>query len=351
MTHSTSNSRAAIPLAGLCLILGGLGVEAQSPSPIVGALIDPVALRGVEDVHLDGDYAYLPCREGKRLTVCSIQDPANPKVVSSFTHTELGHAAGFAISGDIVYLTSQSNHKLLIVDVSNKSNLRLLSAVRIGPPGKGILYKVAHQAGYCYVAHLTEKKLFVVDVRDPRQPSVISSIKVTQENDGPFNVLLHGRHAFVGTIFGRQNRLAVVDISAPTKPLLVDKVLGPEIGHASGEIVGDLFFAVNWDKNAFLVFDVANIAKPKLAAKLIDKRLGKPNRCVVSGDRAYLPMVEGDGVAVVDIANPLKPRFLRSFRDSMLNKTYGVAVRDGLLYVGAREGNSLVIFDRHALEE
>ncbi|MFT4588795.1 MAG: hypothetical protein ACI8QF_002903, partial [Limisphaerales bacterium] len=113
----------------------------------------------------------------------------------------------------------------------------------------------------------------------------------------------------------------------------------------------DLFFAVNWDKNAFLVFDVANIAKPKLAAKLIDKRLGKPNRCVVSGDRAYLPMVEGDGVAVVDIANPLKPRFLKSFRDPMLNKTYGVAVRDGLLYVGAREGNSLVIFDRHALEE
>lgn len=42
--------------------------QSQKPSPILGSLIDPVALRGVEDVHLVGDYAYLPCREGERLT-------------------------------------------------------------------------------------------------------------------------------------------------------------------------------------------------------------------------------------------------------------------------------------------
>lgn len=337
---------AVLILACLRLALGLEEVRAQTSSPIIGKLVDPVALRGVEDVHLEGDYAYLPCREGKRLTICSIKNPANPKIISSFTHPELGPAAGLAMSGDTVYLTSQSNHKLLIIDVSNKSKPQLLNAVQIGPPGKGILYK----DGYCYVAHLTEKKLFVVDVRDPGRPAVISSITVTRENDGPFNVLLHDGHALIGTIFGRQDRLAVVDIASPSKPLLIGQVLGPEIGHASGEVIGDHFFAVNWDKNAFLVFDVANAADPKLVAKLIDKRLGKPNRCVVSGDRAYLPMVEGDGVAIVDIANPLQPQFLTAYRDPILNKTYGAAVRGRLLFVGAREGNSLVIFDRRALE-
>lgn len=351
MSHSNTIFRAPIPLVCLCLIMGSVGGIAQSSSPIIGTLIDPVALRGVEDVHLEGNFAFLPCREGKRLTVCSIENPAHPRVISSFTHAELGPAAGFAISGDMVYLTSQSNNKLLIIDAANKSDLKLVGSVRVGPSGKGILYKVAHRAGYCYVAHLTEKKLYVVDVREPSQPSVVGSVVVTTGNDGPFNVLLHDDLALVGTIFGRHNRLAVIDVKTPPEPRLITQATGPEIGHASGEIVGDLFFAVNWDKNAFLVFDLANAAHPRLAAKLIDKRLGKPNRCVVSGDRAYLPMVEGDGVALVDISDPLTPRFLTSFQHPVLDKTYGVALRGNLLFLGAREGASLVILDRRKLEK
>ncbi len=107
---------------------------------------------------------------------------------------------------------------------------------------------------------------------------------------------------------------------------------------------------MNWDRNAFLVLDVSDASDPKLAAKLVDERLGKPNRCVVAGDRAYLPMVQGDGVAVVDIADPINPRFLTSFRDPVMKKTYGVALHDGLLFVGAREGNSLVVIAPRRLE-
>lgn len=343
----------ALALAGFVLLacVAPAISQAAKPNPIVGRLVDPVALRGVEDVHLKGNLAYLPCREGKRLTICSIADPAHPSVISSFTHTELGPAAGFAISADTIYLTSQSNHKLLIIDASEESNLRLVSSVRIGPPGKGILYKVAYQASYCYVAHLTEKKLFVVDVKNPRKPGVIASVAVTTDNDGPFSVLPHGEHVLVGTIFGKRNRLAVVDIRNPRKPQLATQVFGPIVGHASGEVIDDHFFAVNWAESAFLVFDVADIAAPKLVAQLVDKRLGNPNRCAVMGDRAYLPMVEGDGVAVVDISDPMNPRFLSSFRDPILDKTYGVAVRDNLLFLGAREGNSLVVLDRNALEK
>jgi hypothetical protein len=322
----------------------------SSPSPIVGQLVDPVRLRGIEDVFIEGDYAYLPCREGQRLTICSIKDPANPRVVSSFTNDELDHAAGCAINGNVIYLASQTNHRLLVIDATDKSALRLIGTVLIGEPGKGVLYKVAYRDGYCYVAHLTAKKLFVVDVRDPIQPVVVGSVAVTTENDGPFSVLLHGDYALVGTIFGHRNRLAVVNVKIPARPQLVTQVFGSAIGHTSGQVVDRLFFAVNWDRNAFLVFDVADTGNPKLYAQLVDKRLGNPNRCVVSGNRAYLPMVTGDGVAILDIADPKTPRFLTSFRDPLFKKTYGIAVRDNLLFVGAREGNSLTILDRRRLE-
>jgi hypothetical protein len=326
-----------------------IAIAGPPTSPIVGQLVDSVLLRGTEDVFLEGDYAYLPCREGQRLTICSIKDPARPKIVSSFTHPKLGSAAGFAISGNTVYLTSMSTSRLLVIDVTDKSAPRLLGSVLIGK--KGVLYKAAYRDGFCYIPNLTEKKLFVVDVRNPKQPVVTGSVAVTTENDGPFSVLLHGDYALVGTIFGNRNRLAVVNVKNPEKPRLVTQIFGPEIGQVSGDVVDNLYYSVYWDKNAFLIFDIADPGKPRLQAKLIDNRLGKPNRCIVSGNRAYLPMIEGNGVAVLDISNPKKPKFLSSFSDPvLLKKTYGVAVRDNLLFVASREGNSLVILDRDALE-
>lgn len=319
-------------------------------SPIVGQLIDPIRLRGVEDVHLDGDYAYLPCREGRRLTICSIKDPAHPRIISSFTHGELGEAAGLAIEGNTLYLVSQSNHRLLVLDATNKSDVRLLGSVSIGQAGKGILYKVSSRDGYCYMAHLSEKKLFIVDVRDPARPVVVGAAAVTSEDDGPFSVLLRGDYALVGTIFGRRNRLAVVDVKEPANPRLIGQVLDPAICQISGEVVGNRYYAVCWDTDAFVVFDVADPAHPKLESKLVDHRLGKPNRCAISGNRAYLPMIKGNGVAVLDIADPRKPKFLTSFCNPVLSKAYGVAVSGDLLFIGAREGNSLLIVDQRKLD-
>ncbi|MBN1346952.1 MAG: hypothetical protein JXQ73_29955 [Phycisphaerae bacterium] len=326
---------------------------AQSPSsPIVGRLVDPVRLRGVEDVHLEGDWAFLPCREGKRLTICSIKNPTEPKVVSSFTHPDLDQAAGLAVDGTTAYVASQGNHRLLVLDVRDKSAVRLIASVVVGSPEvRGVLYKVAYRDGYCYVAHQAEKKLFVVDVRDPRRPVVVGSAVVTTEDDGPFSVLVCDGYVLTGTLFGRRNRLAVVDVRSPVRPRLITQVLDPAISQLSGDLVGHRYFTVAWDRNAFLVFDLRDPAHPKLESKLVDERLGQPNRCVVTGDRAYLPMVKGDGVAVVDVTDPRQPRFVSSFRDPVMRKTYGVAARGDLLCVGAREGNSLLVLNRHKLEQ
>ena len=341
-----------IVLCGTALIPDMRKATAQTrSSPIVGQVVDPVRLRGVEDVHLEGDWAFLPCREGKRLTICSIKNPTQPKVVSSFTHPDLRQAAGLAVDGATAYVASQGNHRLLVLDVQNKSAVRLIGSVVVGGDEiKGVLYKVAYREGYCYVAHQAAKSLFVVDVRNPRRPAVVGSVVVTTEDDGPFSVLLHDRYALTGTLFGRRNRLAVVDVRSPARPRLVTQVLDPAISQLSGDLVGHRYFTVAWDRNAFLVFDLRDPTRPRLEAKLVDERLGQPNRCVVLGNRAYLPMVKGDGVAVVDVSDAQKPRFVNSFRDPVMRKTYGVAVRGDLLFVGAREGNSLVVLNRHKLE-
>tara|TARA_R100001132_G_scaffold27573_1_gene35755 strand:+ start:18326 stop:19387 length:1062 start_codon:yes stop_codon:yes gene_type:complete len=323
---------------------------AAAESPVVGQLVDAVNLVGAEDIYLDGDYAYIPCRQGQRLTICSIKDPAHPRVVSSFSHSLLGAASGFDRNGNTIYVTSMNTSQLLVLDATDKTSLRLLGSVAIG--GKGRLYKLAYRNGYCFIPNADLRKLFVVDVRNPQDPKVVGSATVTTGADEPFSVLLRGDFALVGTIRGTQSRLAVIDISNPAQPRLTTQVFGPEIGHVSGQVVDELYYSVNWDKNAFLIFDVADAGNPKLYAKLVDKQLGAPNRCVVAGDRAYLPMVDGNGIAVVDISDPEKPQFLTSVRDNVLmQRTYGAAVRDHLLYVASRDGSSLVIIDRNKIEK
>ena len=320
------------------------------PKPrIIGQLVDPIALNGVEDVHLEGDLLYLPCREGKRLTICSISDPTRPTVVSSFTHPDLGPVGGLAIHDDTVYLASQGNRRLFVLDVSNPSEPRLQGSTTLGAKG-GALYKVAYRARHCYVAHLDEKKLFVVNVETPTRPSVVGSVAVTDAKDGPFSVLLRENYALVGTIFGNRNRLSVIDLRVPSEPRRIYELTAPNLGHASGEFVGDNLYAVNWNRNAFFTIDVSDASHPRLLGMLIDSRLGMPNRCAVEGDRAYLPMVAGHGVAVVGIETPQKPRFITAWSNPVLRKTYGAAVRGNLLLLGARDGSSLVIVDRFSLE-
>lgn len=133
------------------------------------------------------------------------------------------------------------------------------------------------------MTHQSEKKLFVVEVRDAAKPVVVSAVQVTKENDGPGSVPLRDDYVLTGTQFGSRNRLAVVDVKDLAKPRLANEVLDPMLSQVNGTRVGNLYLSVAWDRNAFLVFDLADPSQPKLAAKLVDPRLGKPNRCIVSG--------------------------------------------------------------------
>lgn len=337
-----------VPGAGLCAVPD----RSDAPeSPYVGVVVDHERLRGVEDVHLVGDLAYLPCREGQRLTVVSVQDPTRPVILGTFTHPELDQVAGFALDGTTAFLGSHHNHTLMTVDVSDPANMKFLGKVQLGPEDgpKGI-YKVAYRDGYCYVALNQSKSLYVGDVRDRRNPAVAGNVQVTTEDDGAFGVYLRGRHALVGTVFGRNNRLAVVDISDPGKPRLISSLVHPVISQAMGQFAGNRFVTASWERHAVVVYDVSDPASPLIEGVLVDERLGNPNRLAISGDFACMPDSVGHGIALADISDPGKPRFAAKFVDPViLKKAYGIAARGDLVFVGAREGNSLSVLDRHKL--
>ncbi len=345
--------RILVFLFGASILLHATVVFAASP--IVGTLVDNDNLNGVEDVFLCDDLAYLPCREGHCLTVCTIKDPARPQVVGTFRDPDLDDVTGFALDGNTAYLASQSSHFLLIVDVSTPENMKLLGKVRISQQGsKGPLYKMAYRNGYCYMSHQGEKKLYIVDVRDKRHPRVIGNTQVTTDGDGAYCVTMKGDYALVGTVFGKNNRLAVVNVTDPAHPRMVGELKNPHLSEGIGTIVGERFYIACWPHNAMMVINLSEMSDtrmPSIEGVLIDPRLSKPNRCAVVGDRAYLPIIEADGVAVVDISDPARPRFVTSYSAPVMKKPYGLTARGDYVFVGARAGDSLVILDRRALEK
>ena len=118
----------------------------------------------------------------------------------------------------------------------------------------------------------------------------------------------------------------------------------------SGTVLGDILYAACWSRNRFYVVSLKDPANPRILGSLEDARLGNPNRCAAIGDRAYLPMVSGHGVAVVDTSRHDNPRFVAAYQDPVLmKKTYGAAARDDLVFIGSRSANSLVVFDREKL--
>lgn len=332
-----------------------LSETVSAESPIVGQLVDSEQLNGVEDIFLDGDLAYLPCREGHRLTVCSIKNPTAPEIVGSFRDPDLDEITGFVLEGHVAYLASHRSQYLLIVDVSNPAAMTLLGKVRIGQgSSKGILYKIACREGYCYMSHQSEKCLYIVDVRDKSHPQVVSHLQVTTEDDGAYCVTLRGHYALVGTVFGRRNRLAVVDIQDPVHPRLTGELSGPNLSQVIGTVVGDRLYAACWPHHAMAVINLSELSDttmPRIEGELVDQRLEEPNRCAIVENRAYLPMVKGNGVAVVDISDPEHPRFVTSFSHPLMKRTYGLAARGDFVYAGARTGDSLVILDRYQLEK
>ena len=322
---------------------------------IVGKIVDHSLLQGVEDVHLQQQFAYLPCREGQRLTICDISDASQPTIAGTFAHSQLQQVAGCAINGDLVYLASHGNQTLMTVDVSDKAHPKFVSSLTLNPPGGeqgGLMYKVSYADGHCYVAHQSAQSVFIVDVNDPFNPRVQSVIKITTGDDGPFSVMLIGDVLLTGTIFGKasDDRVVAVDVKDKSRPKILHTVADPRLGYAGGgTIEGDTYFVAGWSAEAIVAVDVSLPSKPEIVGALVDERIGKPNRCIVSDSMAFVPMYRGGGVSLVDVSDPHDMKFRASFWAPDMERAYSVAVRDGHVYAGARRGNSLTIMSKQAL--
>jgi len=319
---------------------------------LIGSLYDPKELDEPEDVLIDGDLAYVPCRGSNNLAVIDISNPKKPNLLSSFRDPELLDAMGVTKFKNYIYISSFSNSKCIVVDASNPKSLKKIYSFTVGAGGPGAdkLRKVVYHDGYLYLTHDDESKLYIADARSPSRPKVISS--VSTGDDGTFAVFIKGNYAYTGGCFsagpvkvGRS--LRVIDVTDKMNPKLIS-TLTDSVRYGcicSFQEYGDKLISIGYSSNSLIAFDISIPLKTSEIGYLHSDQIYGPNRVVVMDKKAYLINSINNTFVQIDITTPENPTIDYVAPSWKLKKVYGMAGKNGLLYMAGRDSRIFSVVD------
>lgn len=317
---------------------------------VEGVVIDFKEINEPEDILMHEDFAYIPCRDGNNVTIIDVRNPEKPVLANSLRHPELLDAFSVSIEGDYLYTVSMSNQKLIIADISDPYTPKVIKTLEIG--GKGSynplydsyhtrLRKVFVKNDIAYVTHSNEARLYIVDVKEPANPKILSYLDT---EDGGFAVLVEGDYAYLGGCFPGAS-VIVADIRDKKSPKIVKSIYDDKNLQCTCDfkIHQDYLFATGYTNSTFLVFDISTPAETELVSILRHPQMKGPGRLAIHGNTAYVINSSNDSVAAIDIRQPSNPIVNYFYTNRIIQKTYGVATDDNYLYLAGRDAKSFVV--------
>ena len=270
------------------------------------------------DLSVYGNYAYIThgyeYRNGMTpLTMVDMTDPMSPTIAGTISMTGRVYVAG-----EYAYVASGS---IDIVDITHPSSLTIIgSTVDTGPES------IYSSGDYLYAVQGIQG-LFVLDVQDPVQPTIIGHVNTL---GAASYVYFSNNYAYV---VNKGKGLALVDLSDPTNPTIAGQVAMP--GAREVDVVGQYAYVAN-DVAGLTVVDVIDPQNPVIVGTVNTPT--EAYNVVVSGQYAYV----GDlrtGLQVIDIKDPKNPIIVWSRNQS------GAYIREVGIY-----GHYAFIMNYHILE-
>jgi hypothetical protein len=317
--------------------LTALDVSNPATPTIVGASAVANSLFGGTTVNIANGYAYVasknlngPCLPGpapacsggsndqgtgNSLTVLDIHtNPAVPAIVGTLTDpANLFGAFGLAVQGNKVFIASQGE-----------------------------------TTGQPQLPDTSTGAFSVIDVSNPAAPTIVGHLEnsTLQSPYAGTNALEHadavavsGNYAYVAA--GYANRLTVINITNPTNPYIMSS-LSDNTNLASPsdiQVVGNYAYIADQTGNGsepnFTIVDISNPVHPVVVGTVIDNAaLSGAYRLRVQGNFAYVAASNQSAVAVIDISNPANPRVLGYVQStSGINSPIGLDLADNGGYV------------------
>ncbi len=283
---STPGSARHVCLAGEIAYLAdsnaGLTVIdiSNKTAPFVITTVPTTSCRGVD---LSGDYLYI-ADHNSGIVVFDVSDPGNPLQVGSLITP--GPALGVTIDGDRLFASCYQDG-FVIVDITDPANPIQAEALDYG----GLIFNTFVAGEYLFVSSYSDG-LQVIRFAAPNLPVEVNSIT-------PFN---YDSFIVDGNLgYSAGGSLVVWDMTDPLQPVEHGRLT--DTNYCNQLVVrGDLLYAIIGYPDEFAVIDVSTPENPVLLDSISSGNSYNSAFCL-EGDLAYF-VAETQGMRVIDISDP-----------------------------------------------
>lgn len=321
-------------------------------SVMTGSLVDTRELDEPEDILVNKGFAYLPCRDGNNVTIIDYRDPKKPLLACSLRDRDILDAFSVAIRDHYLYVLSMTNCRVSVYDIKDPYHPKKVSAITVGGEGGYLstyrsnytrLRKLAIDGNYAYVTHSSESKVYILDIRRPEQPAIVSSFHT---GDGAFGVLAKGNVLYLAG-YGPGSSVIAVDITDKAKPVIKSRILDTTLlkGTCALAISGNTIYTTAYNANTFWAMDISDPLQLRAISWLKEDGMLGPGRVAIRGNTAYVLNSTNNSVAAIDITDPSKMTVKQYLQDPLLKRVYGIAIDGDLLLLAGREARSFVVVD------
>jgi hypothetical protein len=270
-------------------------VSAQSSCPEFLSALDAGGY--ASSVHAVGSRAYVGL-PGSRLGIVDVSNPLSPVELGSYPVA----AMETVVVGGTALVASYNTTfpGLFIIDVMDPTNPTLIS--RTGT-GQGVPWQVAVDGSFAYVGHWYGA-VVIFDISDPSDPNIVAT------HPEGFDVQIEGTYMYVtqrGT--GPGDGLRIVDISNPTSPVHVG---GYDLAYTETLAIDYPYAYVTVSASnlsGLHVIDVSDPSAPFEVGYCADPVAA--TRVVVAGGHAFVAANAIPGlrasVHMIDISDPAAP--------------------------------------------
>jgi len=264
-------------------------VDISNPTApaVVGSVLIPAS---AFDVDAEGDYVFVAecfVPGNSALTVVDVSDPTSPAIVASTDFP--GEAYRIQVRRNLAYVVG-GDDDLQIFNVSDPLNPQPIGALAVPETPVGF----AIDGDYLFMGG---GKFFTVDISDPTQPAVVSTVANGGEGN---NVDVVGDYAYVSNAYHTGQ---IFDIRDPENPVQVGTFDTP--GSINHLLVDGSYGYVADGSGGLRVLEVAHDVTPPVPASKTWLHAGA-NAVALHGNYAFMAAGVG-GLQVVDISDPLNP--------------------------------------------
>ncbi|WP_127132858.1 hypothetical protein [Pseudoflavitalea rhizosphaerae] len=328
------------------------GAIPLSSTSILGKMVDIDALNEPEDILYDNGFAYVPCRDGNNVAIIDCKDVKRPVMAHSLKDPDILDAFSVAIWGKYLYVLSMTNHVVSVYSIENPYKPVKVAAISIGGSGSYLstyrsdytrLRKIIIKDGYAYVTHSSESKLYILDIRKPAAPAIVSSFHT---GDGAFAALVSNDVLYLAG-YGPGSSLITVDVKDKSKPVITARTF--DAAHLKGTcalaIHGNHLLVAAYNANKVWSFDITDPLKPVAIDTLSHPSMLGPGRIAFYRNRAFVLNSVSNTVSVTEVGADGKMRLTGYLQHPLLKRVYGIAIDKNRLMLAGREAKSFMIVD------